>query len=132
VAYQIHQRLYGEEFAALANGGARPQRLLWASTGTKNPEYSDVLYVDKLIGPETVNTMPDATYRAFLDHGHPTATLMQGIKEAPALLAQLAEAGIDLNAATRQLEAEGVKSFDKSFQTLLAAIDNKARSLAAA
>lgn len=130
-SYLVYQRLYGEEFADLANIGARPQRLLWASTGVKNPDYSDVLYIDKLIGRETVNTVPPATYKAFLDHGTPAITLEEGIKEAPALLAQLAQAGIDLGAATQQLEDEGVKSFDKSFQTLLAAIDSKARSLAA-
>lgn len=131
-AYLVYQRLYDEGFADLANIGARSQRLLWASTGVKNPEYSDVLYIDKLIGRETVNTVPPATYKAFLDHGQPTATLEDGIKEAPALLAQLHQLGIDLGAATRQLEDEGVKSFENSFQTLLAAIDSKARSLAAA
>lgn len=130
-SYLVYQRLYDESFADLANIGARPQRLLWASTGVKNPDYSDVLYIDRLIGRDTVNTVPPATYKAFLDHGQPAATLEQGIKEAPALLAQLALAGIDLNAVTQQLEDEGVKSFDKSFQTLLAAIDGKARSLAA-
>jgi transaldolase len=131
VAYRVYQRLFGEEFAALANSGAHPQRLLWGSTGTKNQEYSDVLYIDKLIGRETVNTVPPATYKAFLDHGQPSPTLIQGILEAPALLAQLAEAGINLNAATQQLEDEGVKSFDHSFQTLLAAIEGKVLSLAA-
>ena len=132
VAYQVYQRLYGEEFVTLAKLGARSQRLLWASTGVKNPAYSDVYYVDNLIGPETVNTIPPATYKAFLDHGHPAPTLMQGIKEAPALLAQLADGGIDLKAATRLLEMEGVRSFEESFQTLLTAIEGKARSLAAA
>lgn len=130
-AYLVYQRLYGEGFSDLNSIGARPQRLLWASTGVKNPEYSDVLYIDKLIGRDTVNTVPPATYKAFLDHGTAAATLEDGIKEAPALLAQLARHGIDLGAATEQLEQEGVKSFEKSFQTLLAAIEGKARSLAA-
>ncbi len=130
-SYLVYQRLFGEGFADLASIGARSQRLLWASTGVKNPDYSDVLYIEELIGIDTVNTVPPATYAAYLDHGKPAATLEAGIKEAPALLAQLALAGIDLSAATQQLEDEGVKSFDKSFQTLLAAIDGKARSLAA-
>ncbi len=130
-SYLVYQRLFGEGFADLANIGAHSQRLLWASTGVKNPDYSDVLYIEELIGPDTVNTVPPATYAAYLDHGEPAARLEIGMKEAPALLAQLALAGIDLSAATQQLEDEGVKSFDKSFQTLLAAIDGKARSLAA-
>ena len=130
-SYLVYQRLFGEPFADLANIGARSQRLLWASTGVKNPDYSDILYIEELIGLDTVNTVPPATYAAYLDHGKPSATLEAGSKEAPALLAQLTPAGIDLNAATQQLEDEGVKSFDKSFQTLLAAIEGKARSLAA-
>ncbi len=130
-SYLVYQRLFGEPFADLANIGARSQRLLWASTGVKNPDYSDILYIEELIGLDTVNTVPPATYAAYLDHGKPSATLETGIKEAPALLAQLTQAGIDLSAATQQLEEEGVKSFDKSFQTLLAAIEGKARSLAA-
>ena len=125
-AYAIYQTLYGEEFADLAAQGGQPQRLLWASSGTKNPVYSDVLYIDSLIGADTVNTMPPATYQAFLDHGKPTETLTQGMLGAAGQLEMLAELDIDLAAACQQLEDEGVQAFAKAFNTLLAAIEQKA------
>lgn len=131
-AYALFQHLYRHEFSDLEAAGARPQRLLWASTGTKNPNYSDVLYIETLIGAETVNTIPPATYQAFKDHGTVAATLEQGLDTAPKLLAELRQVGIDLNAVTQQLENEGVKIFDKSFQTLLQAIGNKTSLLARA
>jgi transaldolase len=130
-AYLSYHRLYADEFAELAHEGAQTQRLLWGSTSTKNPAYSDVLYLDQLIGADTVNTVPPATYKSYLDHGSPAATLGQGMNEANEKLARLATLGIDLTAATRQLEDEGVKAFDNAFQTLLGAIATKARSLAA-
>ena len=124
-AYAIYQTLYADEFADIAALGGQPQRLLWASSGTKNPAYSDVLYIDSLIGPDTVNTMPPATYEAFLDHGNPTETLTQGISDAADQLAMLAKLDIDLPAACQQLEDEGVEAFAKAFSSLLSAIEQK-------
>ncbi len=124
-AYAVYQKLYGEEFADLAAQGAHSQRLLWASSGTKNPDYSDVLYIDSLIGPETVNTIPPATYAAYLDHGKPGATLDQGAADAAGQLSRLADLDIDLSAACQQLEDEGVAAFAKAFNNLLAAIEGK-------
>lgn len=122
----------GQRFARLAAAGACPQRLLWASTGTKNPAYSDVLYVESLIGPDTVNTMPPATWAAFRDHGRVAPTLDAGLDAAEAAVAQLTALGIDLTAVTDRLEAEGVAAFVQSFETLLAALDTKARAVATA
>jgi len=130
-AYAIFKNLYANEFTELAALDAQPQRLLWASTGVKNPDYSDVLYLDQLIGTDTVNTVPPATYKAYLDHGNAAATLEQDIDTAAQRLADLGTLGIDLTAATQQLEDEGVKAFDDAFQTLLTAIAGKAQNLAA-
>ena len=130
-AYAVFQNLYANEFAELSAQSAQPQRLLWASTGVKNPDYSDVLYLDQLIGPDTVNTVPPATYKAYLDHGNAAATLEQDLSAAAQRLAELNKLGIDLTAATQQLENEGVKAFDDAFQTLLTAIAGKAQNLAA-
>jgi transaldolase/glucose-6-phosphate isomerase len=112
-------------FQALALEGARVQRMLWASTGTKNPKYSDTLYVDTLIGPETVNTMPAATLAAYRDHGKPRTTIEEGLDEARSTMKQLAEFGIDLAAITRKLEDQGVDSFAKDYGKLLAALAEK-------
>ena len=132
LAYLEYQEIFGgPHFAALRAAGARPQRLLWASTSTKNPAYSDLLYVENLIGPDTVNTMPPATYAAFRDHGVVAATLEQGVDEALAALAALPELGIDLGAVTDQLEHDGINAFIHSFKTLLAAMDAKTRALLA-
>ena len=128
-AYRVFQRLMEEDFADLEAAGARPQRLLWASTGVKNPAYSDVRYIDELIGEQTVNTVPPATYQAFKDHGTVAATLTRNVDEAMKQLEQLSLQGVNLEAATKQLEKEGVKAFENAFNTLLAAIDEKAQRL---
>lgn len=120
LAYRRYKALFhGPAFADLAAGGARSQYLLWASTGTKNPRYSDVLYVEPLIGPETVNTMPDATLAAFRDHGTAAPTLEQGMEEAEAHFAALERLGMDLNAAAETLQADGVRLFDEAYTALL-------------
>ncbi len=129
VAYNRYQQIYSQEFADLEAAGAQPQRLLWASTGVKDPSYSDVLYVDELIGDHTVNTLPPATYQAFKDHGTPCATLDRGLREALTRLEQLETLGIDLKAATQTLERDGVKTFEDAFNTLLSAIDEKVDTL---
>jgi len=131
LAYQRYKQIFsGSRWDALA--GATTQRCLWASTSTKNPAYSDVLYVDELIGPETVNTMPDETIQAFQDHGEVALTLEQGIDEAKRLFDRLAEVGIDYDDVTRVLEEEGVQKFADSFSELLDGIAAKRGELAAA
>jgi transaldolase len=133
LAYQRYKELFsGERWAALVMKGATPQRCLWASTSTKNPAYRDVLYVEDLIGPETVNTMPEETIRAFQDHGEVALTLEQGLEEAKRLFDQLAEAGVDYNDVVRVLEEEGVQKFADSFAELLDGIRAKRGELAAA
>jgi transaldolase len=133
LAYQRYKELFsGERWAALVVKGATPQRCLWASTSTKNPAYRDVLYVEDLIGPETVNTMPEETIRAFQDHGEVALTLEQGLEEAKRLFDQLAEAGVDYNDVVRVLEEEGVQKFADSFTELLDGIRAKRGELAAA
>ncbi|TIC81200.1 transaldolase [Crenobacter intestini] len=117
---RYHERFNGEEFAALKAAGARAQYLLWASTGTKNKAYSDVLYVESLIGDETVNTIPDATLAAFRDHGVAAATLATGMDDAFVVLQGASDAGIDLAATGDQLQADGLKLFDEAFGALLA------------
>lgn len=120
VAHAAYLELFhGDRFAALRTAGALPQRQLWASTGTKNPEYSDVMYVDALIGAETVNTVPPATYTAARDHATPKITLTEGLAEAHATLAALATAGVDLAEVTQKLQDEAVASFATSFETLM-------------
>ncbi|HMF51929.1 MAG TPA: bifunctional transaldolase/phosoglucose isomerase, partial [Candidatus Saccharimonadales bacterium] len=117
---------HGEGFAALRQRGARVQRPLWASTGTKNPAYSDVLYVENLIGAETVNTLPPDTINAFRDHGKiPGMTVREGLEEADTALAQLARVGIDLEVITERLQKDGVESFATSFDQLMAALEKK-------
>ncbi len=113
---------------ALEAGGARPQRVLWASTGTKNRAYPDTLYVDELIGPETVNTMPPATLEAFRHHGHPQERLMGSQADARDVMARLAAAGIDMQAVTGQLLDDGVRLFDEAYSRLLAAIQRARRA----
>ena len=117
----------GARFQALAQKGARVQRMLWASTGTKNPQYSDTLYVDTLIGPDTVNTMPAATLEAYRDHGKPAPRIEEGLDEARAVMQQLTKAGVDLAAITRKLEDQGVESFAKDYEKLLTALAEKGR-----
>jgi len=133
LAYQAFKDIFGRgRFAALAEAGARPQRLLWASTSSKNPAYRDVLYVEELIGPQTVNTVPPATYEAFRDHGVVAATLEREVASARAQLAALPALGIDLCAVTDRLEAEGVQAFAQAFTNLLTDIEAKVADLAAA
>jgi transaldolase len=133
LAYQRYKEIFsGPRWEALAGKGATTQRCLWASTSTKNPEYSDVLYVDELVGPETVNTMPEETIQAFQDHGEVALTLEQGIDEAKALFDRLAQVGIDYDDVTRVLEEEGVQKFADSFSELLDGIAAKRGELAAA
>lgn len=116
---------HGEECADLRARGARCQRVLWGSTSTKNPDYSDILYVQELIGPDTVNTMPPTTVDAFRDHGEARNTVGEGIEEAEASLAALSELGVDLDEAAEELQQEGVKAFSDSFDHLVQTIDEK-------
>ena len=133
VAYSHFQRICAEpRWQALAARGARPQRLLWASTSTKNPAYPDTLYVDELIGPDTVNTLPDATLEAFEDHGSVEPTLASGLDEAVETLERIAAVGVDLAEVAAQLEDEGVAAFSKSFDELLGVLSAKADELHAA
>jgi transaldolase len=131
LAYERYQRIFsGERWERLAVAGARPQRCLWASTSTKNPAYSDVLYVDGLIGSDTVNTMPLETVEAFQDHGVVAETLTQDVDEAHALLDELADAGVDYDDVVATLEREGVDKFAESFAQLRSGITAKAKAVA--
>ncbi|HEX8731060.1 MAG TPA: bifunctional transaldolase/phosoglucose isomerase, partial [Ktedonobacterales bacterium] len=131
LAYELYEGIFhGERFAALRAAGAQPQRCLWASTSTKNPAYRDVLYVEELIGPETVDTMPPATIVAFQDHGVAAITLGDYL-QAHATMQDLAHAGIDIDQVTKQLELDGVKSFADSFTSLLDSTARKTATLAA-
>ena len=126
IAYSIYKELfYGERFLRLKEKGARPQRVLWASTSTKNPSYPDTYYVDALIGPETVNTMPQNTLDAYRDHGKPAARLEEGLEDAQAVFAQLAEVGIDIDLVMDRLLENGIKLFADSFDKLLSEIAQK-------
>jgi len=131
LAYRHYLEVFsGARWEALAAAGARPQRCLWASTSTKNPAYRDVLYVEELIGPATVNTMPFETIAAFQDHGVSRETLTEGVDEAQALLGELAAAGVDYGDVTDTLEREGVQKFSDSFASLLEGIDARRAVLA--
>lgn len=124
LAYELwKERFSGKRFAGLQKKGARPQRALWASTGTKNPAYSDILYLDELIGPDTVNTVPPATYDAFRDHGRVRPSLEEDLAGAKATLEALESAGVSLDAITHQLIVDGVKSFEDSFLSLMETIE---------
>ena len=126
IAYDTFRQIFsGSRWEKLAAFGARVQRPLWASTGTKNPEYQDTLYVDQLIGPDTVNTLPPATLNAFREHGSAAHTLTEEIEEAEARLAQLEDLGIDLKSITQKLQEKGLQAFAESFKTLMASIRNK-------
>jgi transaldolase len=125
-AYQHYKELAGSyRFKTLAGAGAQSQRLLWASTGTKDPKDSDVKYVEALIGPDTVDTVPPATLDAYLDHGRPEATLEAGLGDAQALLAALPAWGIDMAKVERKLEDEGVEKFIQPFDKLMAALTER-------
>jgi transaldolase len=133
LAYERYKEIFaGERWEALAAKGATPQRCLWASTSTKNPEYRDVLYVEELIGPNTVNTMPEETIRAFQEHGKVAETLEQGLDEARRTFERLAEAGVDYDGVTRTLEREGVEKFADSFSELIEGIRAKSGELVTA
>jgi transaldolase/glucose-6-phosphate isomerase len=126
LAYAKFKEIFhGPRFAELKSKGAQVQRCLWASTGTKNPKYSDVLYVDNLIGPETVNTVPPATYTAIRDHGKVALTLEEGLEDCHALIGQLSDAGISLKEVTEKLQKNGLSAFVNSFDTLVESIVSK-------
>lgn len=132
LAYARYREVFsGERWEALARRGAKTQRCLWASTSTKNPAYRDVLYVEELIGPETVNTMPEATIRAFQDHGRAELTLERGVDESRRLLERLEKLGIDYADITAKLERDGVRAFEDSFAKLLDGIRASAARLRA-
>jgi transaldolase/transaldolase/glucose-6-phosphate isomerase len=123
---QIYSEVFGSDrFKALEAKGAKPQRLLWASTGTKSKVYSGVMYVEELIGPNTVNTVPVQTLDAYRDHGKPAARLEQNIEESQLVLQELKELGIDLKSVSEKLEDEGIQKFVQSFDHLLQVIDQK-------
>jgi transaldolase len=125
-AYRIYQEIFeGEQFQSAIEEGARPQRLLWASTGTKNPHYSDVKYVDAIVGPNTVNTAPPKTIDAYRSHGDPKERLEEGIGEAGDVLKSLTKLGISLDAATRHLEDEGIEKFNAPFDKLLKTLEKE-------
>lgn len=133
LAYRHYQQTFqGQRWEYLAGKGATPQRVLWASTSTKNPAYPDTLYIDELIGPDTVNTMPEETVLAFQDHGTPRATLGEGLADAQAVLDGLAKAGIDYDELTETVEREGVEKFEASFTELLDSLKAKLGTLAPA
>ena len=130
LAYQVFKKVFGEpEFEELRREGARVQRCLWASTSTKNPHYSDVLYVEELIGPETVNTMPDQTLKAFREHGEVRPSLEENVDAARQLMRELDALGIDMEKVTYELEVEGVKAFGESVTKLLEELEEKVRRL---
>ncbi len=125
-AYEIYQEIFGStRFGRLRALGARTQRLLWASTSTKNPAYNDLKYVEALIGPETVDTIPLETLVAYRDHGKPASSLTSDAAKAPETLRRLVEVGIDLDAVTQQLEDEGVQKFVKAFDVLMNTLKEK-------
>jgi transaldolase len=130
LAYQHYKEAFsGERWKYLLSKGATPQRVLWASTSTKNPAYPDTMYVEELIGADTVNTMPEETIRAYQDHGQPEPRLEQGVQQARQLLEELAAAGVDYDDVTDTLEREGVEKFSASFDELLAALAAKQAEL---
>ncbi|MDW3218380.1 MAG: transaldolase [Acidimicrobiales bacterium] len=130
LAYALFLETFtGDRWDALVARGARVQRPLWASTSTKNPDYPDTLYVDELIGPDTVNTLPDSTIEAFEDHGTIARTIDADVDASRAVMADLAAVGIDIDDVTQQLEDEGVAAFEKSFDELLSALGTKAEAM---
>jgi transaldolase / glucose-6-phosphate isomerase len=131
MAYQIFKDIFhGERFRLLREKGAKAQRPLWASTSTKNPSYPDVYYVEALAGPETVNTLPPATFKAFRDHGHPRITIEDNLDGERARLAALEEAGISLDQVTEQVLTDGVRLFIEPFEKLLRTIESRRDAVA--
>jgi transaldolase len=132
MAYRLSQQLFsGPRWEALVTRGARAQRPLWASTSTKNPAYRDTMYVEQLVGPDTVNTLPPATLEAFRDHGEVARTVDADVDEAERVLADLTALGIEMPEVTEKLLVEGIASFQKSFDGLLGGIERKMAALAA-
>jgi len=130
LAYEMFRQVFGSErFKKLQAAKAKTQRPLWASTGTKNPAYPDTLYVDTLIGPDTINTVPPKTLDAFRDHGKAVATIMDGLDECRRQIAELERLGISLEAVSEELEAEGVKSFADSFVELFQTIEQRRKAV---
>ena len=126
VAYQIYQEIIkSDRFLKLAHKGAHPQRLLWASTSTKNPDYSDIKYIEALIGRDTINTIPPETLKDYREHGRPVSRLEEGTQEAYQVLEGLHQAGIDLDGLTQKLEDEGVEKFSQAFKQVMAALREK-------
>jgi transaldolase len=134
VAYRRFRELFsGEAFATLRQRGARVQRVLWASTGVKNPSYRDVLYVEELIGPDTVNTIPPDTLEAFRQHGQVRgATVLEGLSAADEQLRSLRALGIDLDEIAEKLQKDGIAAFAAAYDKVLAALDNKSHRIIAA
>jgi len=129
LAYQRYQKTFGSErWKKLAAKGAQTQRVLWASTSTKNPAYSDVMYVEELIGPDTVNTLPPATLEAFRDHGHPRVSLTEDIAGAQQVMKTLAQVGISMDEVTEKLTEDGVHLFAVAFDKLLKAVDKSTQT----
>jgi transaldolase len=130
-AYRRFREIFhGDTFAAQRARGARVQRTLWGSTSAKNPDYSDVIYVENLVGPDTVNTMPLVTMNAFRDHGHASDIMMKSLEEADNVLAKASSLGINLEAVTGKLQTDGVKAFADSYDKLIATLDQKRRVIA--
>jgi transaldolase/glucose-6-phosphate isomerase len=128
LAYQRYRELFNApRWQALANQGAQTQRLLWASTTTKNPNYRDVLYVEELIGRDTVNTIPPATFEAFRDHGRPRASLTEDTDSACDIMAMLAEVGISMKDVADKLLNEGVRLFSEAFDKLLKSVEKQSK-----
>jgi transaldolase len=133
LAYRHYQEAFaGERWEFLAGKGATPQRVLWASTSVKDPSYPDTLYIEELLGPDTVNTMPEETIKAYQDHGEPQVRLTEGLEEAERVLGQLRQAGVDYDDVTETLEREGVQKFADAFDELMKALHEKQKSLAPA
>ena len=132
MAYQFYQKAFsGPRFHALAGNGARLQRILWASTSTKNPEYSDIKYVEELIAPDSVNTMPEETIRAFRDHGKVRVSILEDVPGAEKTINELKNAGVDIADVTAELERDGVEKFSDSFKAVLLAMAEKRDALLA-
>jgi transaldolase len=133
LAYEHFQEVFsGPRWEYLTGKGATPQRVLWASTSTKNPAYSDVLYVEELLGPDTVDTMPEETITAYQDHGQPSSRLERDVEGARRVFDDLKAAGIDYEDVTETLEREGVEKFAESFDDLLQTLASKQQALAPA
>jgi transaldolase len=129
-AYQIYKEIFkNQRFHSLERQGARSQRVLWASTGTKNPEYSDVKYVEALIGEETINTLPKKTMNAYRDHGDPEPRLEEDLKKAPEIFDALRELGLDINAQTKKLEDEGIRKFVEPYDSLMTILEEKGNQI---